>query len=243
MVSEEALTVYTAYFGDKHWHKLARVLRLSVEENCPNTRFVWAELSWPKPRPLLAGHAVRNLAKQRAWNAVVQEAETPLVLMDTDTMVLGDLRPAFRLRSGQMPWDIGLTKRPGAHLINGGVVFVRPTDSARAWFAKLTELMGALLDDPEACSRGVEDWGGAQQAAMADMLDKHNGRGIVHLLPCAVWNSTRQTWKEFGPETRVVHVNSRLRRLCFAGRPPISPSMVDLAELVTIWLSYARRAR
>lgn len=240
-IPEDALLIYCCSFGEE-FHMMARWLQNSVRKNCPNAEFIHDKIQHPRQDSRYKAHMPWNTAKLHAWNDVVQSASCRVVLMDCDMIVLSDLGRAF----DENTFDLAYTVRPGPHLINAGVLFVNPTDAAKAFFAEFVRINDELMSDPDVAEQAVNAYGGINQAALSAAIEA-NTAAALHELPCAVWNSTRQTWGETverlkdpdAEQTVVLHVNTQLRVEVYAGREPDSDSPnYRLAPLVAIALKY-----
>ncbi len=255
------MIIHTAFFGGDSWRKLAHVFKLSVQANCPGATLDMVEITHPPPIANCAQHVAWNTHKLHCWNECVQAAEEPVVLMDADMLVLGDLEYAFdpiiqalpvlELNGFDVPppFDIAYTVRPGPNLINAGVVFVRPTEAGKRFVADWSVLNDEFVaKGPECVSDMVDAYGGINQAALTLTIKRAEGV-VLHELECAVWNATRQVWLEAirglagedGSERPVViHINTKLRRACFTGRVDGTGDYAYLGPLVGEWLNYAR---
>lgn len=113
------------YAVGNDFERMANALTRSIDANSP-ARVLRLE----KPADAALPHTAvaQNSRKLLRWVEVAEQVDMPLVLMDADTLVLGDLRGAF-----ETPFDVGVTLRPGRLLRNAGVVYVRPSDSSRSF--------------------------------------------------------------------------------------------------------------
>ncbi len=247
------MIIHSAYFGNEPFRKLAQVLERSARANCPGATLDIVKLAQPAPIANTAEHVAWNTHKLHSWCDCVQAATEPVVLMDTDMLVLGDLEDAFDPPIGfdvrPHPFDVAYTVRPGPHLINAGVMFVNPTEAGKRFIREWSAFNDELVARGSECvSDMVNAYGGINQAALT--LTVQGAEGVeLHELDCAVWNSTRQTWVasmkglagEDGFERpKVIHINTKLRRSCFTGRRDVRGDYAYLGPLVDEWLKYTR---
>lgn len=222
------------HFGDPDFSRLAGALRASVEANAPDVEFCELVTAPPDNKSKLTRHYTDNHAKLKVWRAAVhaEPDDAEIVLMDADTIVLGDMQEAFD--DGNY-YDIGWTWRPGRLPMNGGVVFVRCTARARAFMDAWVARDEVLMRHRTLADHGAKKYGGANQASFM-WLVTHGAIGPLPpwlaeqisttnppLLPdtcdggvllCRKWNSVDQTWCQFNADTRVVHIKGKLRDAC-----------------------------
>lgn len=241
------------HFADPTFLRLGDALERSVEVNCPEAEF---DL-WLSPRPEeksgLLKHYTDNHAKLLIWQQAVNCAEDGerLVLMDADTLVLGDLNDAF-----DVDFDIGWTWRPGRLPVNSGVVYVRVNERSRAFMDAWADRDKQLMQHRELAKHGASKYGGANQASFMWLITHGKGQDIAncHALMCRQWNSVDQTWCDFDENTRVLHIKGRLRDAClgveqsafFKALKVLSvngmESQITIDKLAEIWRQYDRPA-
>lgn len=244
------------HFGDPTFARLAAALRTSVAANCEAAVFDEVVSEQPQNHSKLTRHYTDNHAKLLVWRAAVRgEADdTELVLMDADTLVLGDLQEAFE---GDY-FDIGWTWRPGRLPMNGGVVFVRCNARSRAFFDAWVRRDEVLMQHRALADHGARKYGGANQAAFMWLLLHGGGADIARTegLPCRKWNSVDQTWCQFDADTRVLHIKGKLREACI-GPKKMHPFFEELktmavhgaesdttiGDLAAIWRLYDPKAQ
>jgi len=155
-----------------------------------------------------------NNYKLKFWRDLVHMATEPMVLMDTDTIVLDSIEGGF---SDQ---DLTFTSRPGKWL-NGGVVFVKPTDYSRAFFdewVRVDEWLYQGKEKQRATERLMKAWRetgvkGQNQTALALMKDKWKwgwADGMVYN-SCQpnMWGNRKE---------KVIHVKDRLQMDVMTGQ-------------------------
>lgn len=203
------------HFGDETFARLAGALCVSVEANAPDVEFCELVTAPPDNKSKLTRHYTDNHAKLKVWRAAVhaEPDDAEIVLMDADTIVLGDLQEAF---DGGNYYDIGWTWRPGRLPMNGGVVFVRCTARARAFMDAWVARDEVLMRHRTLADHGAKKYGGANQASFMWLMLHGKGQDIATMqdLMCRKWNSVDQTWCQFNADTRVVHIKGKLREAC-----------------------------
>jgi len=237
------------HFADPTFLRLGDALENSVEVNCPEAEFdLWVS---PRPdeQPGLLKHYTDNHAKLLIWRDAVHNADDGerIVLMDADTIVLGDLTPAF-----DEDYDIGWTWRPGRLPVNSGVVYVRANARSKAFMDAWVQRDSILMGHRSLADHGRNKYGGANQASFMWLMLHGGGGEIANLkdLPCKKWNSVDQTWCDFDSDTRVLHIKGRLRDAClgveqnafFKAMKLLSvngvESQITIDRLAEIWRQY-----
>jgi len=237
------MIVYCVSFGSTY-KRFARVLGRSVADNCPDARFVHEQTQPAGMLPYAPKHATDNTRKLEAWNAFAREADDDLVLLDADMVVLRDLSAAFVAGvtniEGQ-PFDVAYTTRPGPRLFQGGAIYLRPTQEARDFMQMWVDRNACILNDRTQLHDYIQVYGGVNQAALATVVKQAEHEAVLAQLPCRIYNSCKQTWETFSPDTAVVHVTGRLRRQACACRMPPSNSpewTVQERAIIASWLYY-----
>ncbi|PCJ18259.1 MAG: hypothetical protein COA96_16700 [SAR86 cluster bacterium] len=223
--------MFAHYFGDSRWRKLARAWEYSAGINCPSAEISLLEEAQPSGEPWLSRgykpETAWNTIKLRAWrDAVNDNAGKDIVLMDADTLVLGDLAPAF-----VHDFDIGYTPRPGRHPLNGGVVFVRGTDAAIQFINDWYDRNMKIMNDADNLRRLLRKYGGVNQASLGLLLKESSGVRF-RKFDCIKWNSVDETWQHYDGTANVVHYKGALREMLFMDEYKQDGSpMVRLANL------------
>lgn len=247
--SEDAMKIVCNHFGDEAFSRMAESLKRSVALHCPDAEFVEIVTDQPDEKPGMLRHYTDNHAKLLEWRDAVYAGSDGerLVLMDADTLVLGDLAFAF-----DETFDIGWTWRPGRLPVNSGVVYVRVNDRSRAFMDAWVERDSKLMEHRALAAHGRSKYGGANQAAFMWLITHGGGQDIAlcHPLMCKHWNSVDQTWCDFNEETRVLHIKGRLRDACmgvgqssfFKALKTLSvdgvESQITIDRLAEIWRKY-----
>lgn len=234
------MIIATVSFGDPVFERMAQVLEYSVQQNCPTADFVHIKA---EPHVHIKGiptHCPANAHKKVHWADIVHENPgQEIVLLDCDTLVLGDLQKVF----DQHEFDISYTVRNHRVRINAGVMFVRSTHATRRFFDKWNTHMAKLLSDDERpkLQNRLRKYAGLDQAALTESLQSIDFPLKTLELPCETYNSVDQTWHKFDESTQVLHIKGQLRR--FAVLDDVDPAKHPrFSEPMRVWREYARLA-
>lgn len=231
----------SCYFGGSpDWDRMARVLEFSARRHCAGWEIDVRRIPPPPATHSLSANKNGNTHKLDWWTDQVERAEdgSRLLLIDTDTMVLGPLDEAW-----DEDFDFGYTVKACRYPFNAGVIFLRVSDRVKAFMRHWRAENRRMFQD----SRYHEPWyrrfGGLNQAALGKMLTEKvaDGMGVkLGTLPCATWNCENATWEEFkAGVTRIVHLKNGLRLAALA----TGEGSVKLMPLVRIWRAMEREAR
>ena len=202
-------SIATSLFGEnKVWNKLKRGFITSTGQNTNATVFVYH--TEPPGTRQLRQQLLANHYKLKKWRDVVYEAQNPVVLMDTDIIVLDDIDECFSDH-------ITLTSR-GHRWCNAGVVFVNPTEESRKFMDAWCDMdkwlsMGAVNYNGDS-ERLIKAWAecgvrGQNQTALRKIYDDWSH--IVQWVPGEIYNLDPFFSDSFTNETKVIHVKDSLR--------------------------------
>jgi hypothetical protein len=230
--------------GDRNYQRLARVLEASAAIHSPATPLTIHRIVGADADIVELGHhrqrvnLTHNARKTRHHHAIVQSAaDGELIgLLDCDTMVTGDLSEMARY-----DFDLAITERPAGSKFkyNSGVVFVRASLATRIFYDAWLEWTLKMLGNSSLHARWKRVYGGINQSALGYLLEVLRLPIRVEVLPCAIWNSTKETWAEFSEETKVVHLLGELRSAALRGKTLGSSPVAQLAKL---WCGYEKSA-
>ena len=230
----------SCYFGGEEWGRLARVLEFSARRHCPGWDIEVKRLDPPERTHSLSASRVANTHKLDWWTAQAEAAEDGerLLLIDTDTMILGPLDDAWAEE-----FDFGYTVKEGTFPFNAGVIFLRISDRSRAFMRAWRDENRRMFEDPARHEPWRRRFAGMNQAALGKLLteDAAGAAGVrLGRLPCAVWNCENATWGSFrSGVTRIVHIKDGLRPAALG----IGANSPRFAALVRLWRSLERDAR
>jgi hypothetical protein len=145
------------------------------------------------------------LDRFRAQLKFLLECPTPShkVFMDSDTLVLTDLRSVF-----DEPFDLGVTIRDNAlhpwerdMPYNMGVIFVNTTR-----LRNVCLLYDELIHRVERMEPDLWAWAG-NQIAIRDFMAQQDKLNAIHVavFPCSIYNYTPRTTSESVSERRILH--------------------------------------
>ncbi len=227
-------SVVTVCFG-KAFEVMLEAHKNSIRANMPLACHDVINL----PGGCAPGFKPENHYKFKSWVEAVERYQGEnIILMDADTLILKDIRPAFDRCNA----DIILTEKPGMRpRINAGVVFVRCNEGTLGFFRHWLELDAALFDDPALRREAEALHFGQNQASLALMMrDNPDYADMIGYLHCQEWNCENVMWKHFDANTRVLHVKNGLRHTVLNRKHDRRLYREPTAEqLVTAWNMYA----
>lgn len=171
-----------------------------------------------------------NHEKLRHW---IDAVDQDTIFIDADMLCMSDISHGF-----DQVEHIGITERPGAFPVNGGVVFVRNTPEAKDFLRKWHEIDGQMLDDIDFHLKYHPRYAGMNQSSLGWMLE--NGYGdLAARLPCSEYNLCDGQWDQW-ESARMIHIKGRLRTLILEGKLPIRyhPKEDSMKEIAEIWNRY-----
>lgn len=232
--------LHACYFpgaGDadvRQWSSLARVLAYTAARHCPNwTRTIRAISPLKVTSAINRRSHISNSQKLEHWCDLIAAAPlgARILLIDADTAILRPLDDIW-----ERDFDLAYTERDRSVTrfpINGGVLFVRVSEAAKAFVEawRIENRRMLTLKDWRA-TYGV--FGGINQAAFMVTLKRIADVGATALgLPCREWNCEDSSWRHFDPATtRILHIKSELKKNAFSRYAPIR---CDLQPLVGLW--------
>lgn len=222
------------------YSRLLAAFRTSIQENCPNDELEVVELN-PRNYPgtyHIKTSYVGNSVKLAYWAQKVETETQNLCLIDGDTVVLKDMNHVF-----DYDFDIAFTVRSaGERLpINGGVLFIRPSNKVSQFMKQWSEINNKMLIDLKFHMEWYRIYNGINQASFGYMLNeniKKNGSGLKIIeVPCEKYNACDpQNWRAINDNTHVVHIKSDLRIACLK-----NIFIKDYSTAINIWNKYATR--
>jgi len=189
------------------WEVMRKGFVKSVKQN--TTAELDFRLIPPPKQTKLNWKLSSNNEKLKIWRDIVHESDKPVVLMDSDIIVLDDINDGFQ-------GDITLTSRPG-RWVNAGVVFCRPTQTAR-------DFMDAWVKEDQRLSSGNVAGGrptnllraqrktkvlGMNQTALRVIYD--DWKDHIAWVKGEIYNSCQPSLWEKRDNARVIHVKDELQ--------------------------------
>lgn len=196
---------------------LLNVFRESCRRTMPNAKFV--EVMIPAPTIPEGGNIsfLSNTVKLREWRKQIDQATENVILADCDMLALKSAEEVFDL-----DFDIAYTERTKTgHLpLNGGIIFVKPTEMAREFFAAFEYWNQAMYEDAKFHEKWREKYRGMNQAAFGYLLETNVHGAKVIGVPCQKYNAVNNDWHNIDGETCFVHFKSELRKMILARQRP-----------------------
>lgn len=185
---------------------------------------------WPSVRFVRTTYAITGSnhqkipAKMQLWaQAVVELSDSPLCLIDSDTVVCRSPEP---LLEGA---DIVFTDKDEQFQLNTGVVLVRPSRAAEALFQDWMQETMRIIGDDQLLQQAISPenvYGAADQMALHRLLHYKKGKksysyptahGVVRLkaAPCSNYNQTNSV--PLSPDIWIYHYKGGWRDILFHG--------------------------
>ena len=184
----------------------------------PAVRFEEIRLQAPTGAPGKRTAFTSNWHKLRAWEKAVRDASEPVILADCDMLCLRSIGEAFDIGEGAVGgwehWDIAYTQTSNPRLpLNGGLLFVRPTDASKRFFHRWREIDRQMYINPALHDPWRVKTAGMNQASFWYLHERELAAlgARVIALPCREWNACQDDWAHIGPECRMLHVKGTLR--------------------------------
>lgn len=214
------------------YKKLHAVLKESCKQNMPGVEFDTIRITGEyivKGRHI--GYSA-NTAKLTAQNRYIQAASDDIILIDADMMCIGPGYHAF-----DNDFDIAYTMRtctrPGGPTINGGVMMIRNTPTAKEWFNALKTVNDYMYQNKDFHDQWNKKYPGMNQSAMGYMITNPNLIAKVHEYKTQEWNAVDCDWDNIDDSTVFVHCKGQLREAIEKNSGPAS-----LAPLVKTWYDF-----
>lgn len=199
--------VQFAAAGACDYKRLAAVWKYSAQKAHPHAKVKLLQIENPQGR---TSHQRRNQHKLETWNNVVQKADCNTILMDVDMAVFRPIDDVF-----DAEFDICYTRRTKTRMpLNGGVLFVKPTDLAKSFFKAWQAQDLVVLRQRNRYQEWVRKYGGQNQASFGYMLERGGHPARIASVECTVYNCCNEEWGAINDETRVVHYKGALKRIC-----------------------------
>lgn len=192
------ITFVIVSFGDAY-KRYKDALIMSIESNMQNAKIKDIQLDYIAPDMQKANHV-----KLKAWYDAI---EGNTILIDADTIVLGDVSEVFDMKA-----DLIYTKRFNNPKIpfNSGVVFVK--ESAKFLIKKWMDIDEQMNIDSEFHATWKKKAYGFNQASFACLLNNSPTKSIKYV-PSYIYNSCDPIdWKENHAQAKIVHVKGLLRQ-------------------------------
>ena len=159
--------------------------------------------------------ARNNSFKLAKWIEIVEAATEPVLLMDADMLCLRSLDGAFDAVE-----HVGITWRDPKYAspspLNGGLVFVRPTEWAKDFFRLWGKVDERVLRDQGFARKYRVKWSGQNQAALGAMIETGKAEKLTRL-ECQDVNLC-EPWAHLD-KARILHNKGRMVSMIWGGLP------------------------
>lgn len=199
------MNFYAVFFnhpGEDRFFKMRCALENSIKKNTPDSKLIVKKIDPPRDKNKLWD----NVTKFKAWVEI--DDDKPYALLDCDMLVREDVSEVFK-----EDFDIGLTRRTNRpDRINGGVVFVKPSENTRRFFNDWFEAVLFLMKNRDIYRPLKNKYLGICQPAFFYLLENNKLDYLkIKYFPCAVYNACEDDWKnEIKPEVKLLHLKTRL---------------------------------
>lgn len=219
--------------------KLLEVFEKSIRRHMPRVEIRSVKVDPPNHLGAVKIPFLSNTYKLQIWAREIEQAVADGVevcLADCDMLCTGDCRSVF-----DRDFDIAYTARDDHTNIpvNGGILFVKPTDASVRFFRKWAEIDDMMYKDWAFHQNWRVKYAGMNQASFGYLLEKSAEVPGVKLidLPTTTYNAVNTDWARLHSGTVFIHVKSQLRKMVLKNEPPVG----DLRPAMEAW--YAERDR
>lgn len=209
------------YEHDKYkmYKKMSEVLIKSIIKHDPTANIKIDYIEAPKIKILRKAYVYTNTEKLKYWVDYINNIEDNTVLLDVDMVLNKPINDVFN-----KDFDVAITTRENDTFyrnntkapINGGVIFVKPTEGARQYFKDFYEINDKMLNDFQLLHQWQEECVGMNQAAMQYLRKNPSDKYNILELPTLYYNLCPPEYKSFDPDkTSFIHLKSHLREQIF----------------------------
>jgi len=204
------VSVYFNYGSSGVYKRLAKVWEYSLKKNTPDADVELIKVDPPKLKNIRKRSCISNTHKLKIWEDCIEKYNCPILFMDCDILVLGDMLKPF-----EEDFDIAYTKRSSTLPFNGGVLYTKPTEKTKKFMRLYLEVNNEMLKNPLFHQAYRRKYGGMNQSAFGYLLEKESSQLTIKALP-ETWNLCEKL-DRIPKDTKAIHVKSRLRRVCMSG--------------------------
>ena len=174
---------------------------------------------------------IANSVKLNWWADKIKKESGNICLIDGDTVVLKDVEHVF-----DQDFDIAYTRRSASVRIpiNGGVLFVKPSERIHDFFDKWVLTNNEMLTNRALHLAWAKIYQGINQASFGYMISRYRSNLKIIEVPCSKYNACdKVNWFNINNETHIMHIKSELRQACINNIVPR-----QYKEAVKIWKKY-----
>lgn len=147
-----------------------------------------------------------NTHKLAKWVEITESAKEDVVLCDCDLMFNDTIDDVFEL-----DFDLAYTRRNGPLPFNSGVVFLRPTEHAKAGMRKWLSVNNEMFRNAPFHNRYRDKYAGMNQAAWGYLLESGELPGkVISVDP--KYNACGDDNR--GDDVRIIHIKDDVRSAC-----------------------------
>lgn len=200
------------------FHEMFEVFRNSVLKNMPNAEiielYVDSKKVKAKQRIIYTNHQ-----KLIAWADYAKTMNENAIFIDCDMLILGDLSEVFELYD----FDVAITSNINKEKFpfNGGVVFVRNTDKAKAFMQRWAEVDLQMFEDVILHKKYKKKYQGMNQSALGYLYEEEKSIANLIQVPCSRYNAVDENWDDINENTSkekmplAIHYKGSLRKQLF----------------------------
>jgi len=206
--STNGIHIYTVAFG-KAFKPLIDAHVKSIHKNATYKTYSLVDPGEPASgNTAMPKYAKPNHHKLKIWRDLVTDnIGRDIVLIDADTLVLKDLRPAFN-----HDFDIAFTIKKGNRIpmdINAGVVFVRCSERTADFFNMWCDKDDEIFNDRKKFNAAQKLARGQNQASLGLLLTGNKKLGCdIEYLSCHKWNCVPPYLVDMTDNTAIIHVKN-----------------------------------
>ncbi len=156
--------------------------------------------------------------------ACEQNPDTPLAMLDIDTLVVRPIDSLF----ASADWDMAFTWKDEAFPLNNGVMFFRSGRAGAVILREVERRMEAILAKPDSTTHAANTSGAADQHAMREIIGWSDyARDIVRTIdghelvfrgvPCREFNETN--CRPVADDLRIIHYKTGWHPILLEGKP------------------------
>lgn len=190
------------------YSKMAKVWEYSIKKVMPDVTVELIKID--PPHWEVKKSYTSNTVKLDLWYKSLEATNENIIFMDCDMFVLGEMESAF-----DNDFDIGYTVKARIHKtscrINGGIIFVKNTENAKAWMNELLKINEKMYYNEDFHNQWRCKYYGMNQSAMGYMSERYKGPAKVKEFSTLIYNACDCDWKNVKSNTKIVHIKGKLR--------------------------------
>lgn len=227
--------------GRVQFERLVKVFEYSFKKHNPDVELIIEKSEYPSPRYGLKPAHLENVFKLERWNDIIQSSEEPVLLLDTDLLILDCLNDITKKKD-----DIIITNRHYSTIkYNAGVILVNPSLGSKRFFQQWRDTSSIDFKSTDEYWRGILNTAkGATQSTLTELLCNQAFCSVGYL-SCAVWNSAVTDWPRFSDETKILHIKGNLRKYILNDCTDNQVHKLDknLIPLLDLWRKYEKEMK